>query len=287
MAASMQNPEPVNHSENLSTAADDLADSASDPAAEAEDLLSIAPPSPLDWRIYLAHRAGRTVKQLARSQNLTGQEIHQALFRVHLDNERNSSLVTGIETRRLFLAHIDDLSTAATEALRATKLVGKKVVMVDKETGNAVTLEETVELPDHDTRLKAMDSMRQMVAVVQPKDPAVVVNNTNNTQNNVLAVGAGGGGNGHAGLTSPEAVIRSIVSERQKALTQPAAPAFMIPTTKPTLEGVPVMTKDKENNPDELESLEGQEETEDDSDEFEGDSDEEEDDDLSEDEEDE
>lgn len=225
----------------------------------AEDLLSISPPSPLDWRIYLAHRAGRTVKQLARSQNLTSQEIHQALFRVHLDNERNSSLVTGIETRRLFLAHIDDLSTAATEALRATKLVGKKVVMVDKETGEAVTLEETVELPDHDTRLKAMDSMRHMVAVVQPKDPAVVVNNTNNTQNNVLAVGAGGGGNGHGTLTSPEAVIRAITAERaQKALAAPVAPAFVIPTSKPTatLEGVPVMAQDPEQPEGEYEDEE-------------------------------
>ncbi|MDE2103575.1 MAG: hypothetical protein KGL39_40420 [Patescibacteria group bacterium] len=222
-----------------------------------EDLNTICEPSPLDRRIYLAHRAGKTIRQLARSQQMTLDQIHQAIFRVELDNERYSSLATGVETRKIYLKQIERIDAALAGALTATKMVGKKTVMIDKESGDIQTVEETVERPDYDTQLRAIDSTRFLVAVVQPKDPAVVVNTTTNTQNNVLnAPGMGAGGTG--GMTSPEAVIRAIVAERQKALPQPAAPTMTIPQTAATttLEGVPAMARDPEQPDGEYEEVE-------------------------------
>lgn len=262
MATASQTSDP--QPEQSLPAVEDLsATSATSPSAD-PDLLSISPPSPVDNIIYLANRAGKSISQIAHSQRTTTDEIRQAIFRVELDRERNSSQATGVETRKLFLSQLGPISEAISAALRATKMTGKKVVMIDKESGVEVTVEEQVERPDHATRLQAIDTTRFLLAVVQPKDPALVINS--NTQTNILNQGVQPGGLGAGGLTSPEAVIRSIVAARQNQL--PAASASANAAAAGTVEGEIVMARAKDTNPpdeqeQEIEDAEDAEEDED------------------------
>src|SRR5665213_3221401 len=146
--------------------------------------LSLAEPSLQDHRRYWASRAGRSIKEIAKSVGVSEEEVSQSILRVNLDNERYSAARAGVEARKLFFAALPKIGVALDEALTATKLHGKKVVMVDKETGEQVTVEDVIERPDHDIRLRAIDSSRYILSVVQPKDPAVQI--VSNSQTNIL-----------------------------------------------------------------------------------------------------
>jgi hypothetical protein len=229
--------------------------SANQPDSSASPALdSLAPPSLLDDRRYCANRAGRSVAEIAQEQQVSEQEILASINRVRLDNERFSPSAAGVAARRLLFAALPKIQLAVDEALSATKFHGKKVVMIDKETGEAVTMEETVERPDHDIRLRTMSEVRQFFSVVQPRDPAVQI--VSNSQTNILNQGAGQQAQAGNGLTSPEAVIRHIQMERQRALTS-GSPVQTVPLTT-TLEGEPVMARNRsqeelEADPDEEE----------------------------------
>ena len=178
---------------------------------------AFAPPSPADFRLYAAHASGKSIADLAKSAGAGAIEsdITSAIERVRIDNERYSAARAGVEARKLFFSLLPKISDAFSAALTATRMHGKKVVMIDKQTGEAVTMEETVERPDHAIRLQAIDSSRFILSVVQPKDPAVSI--ISNSQTNILnqaALPVGGG----LGLKSPEDVIRQVVAARQHAL---------------------------------------------------------------------
>jgi hypothetical protein len=173
----------------------------------------LAEPTILDQRRFWANRAGQSVADLAVSQSVSVEEIERSLLLVRTDNERYSAAATGQAARRLFFNALPKIASALDSALSATKFQGKKVVMIDKATGEKEILEEEVERPDHSVRLQAIDTSRFILAVVQPRDPAVQI--VSNSQTNILnQAPQGGRGEGVAGLTSPEAVIRAIQAER-------------------------------------------------------------------------
>lgn len=233
----------------------------------------LAEPTLVDQRRFWANHAGLSVAEIAQSSGVSEEEVTLSILRVRNDNGRYSATAAGVEARKIFIRALPRISSALDEALVATRLEGKKVVLVDKETGESVTMEETVERPDHEVRLQAIDRARSVFSVVQPRDPAVQI--VSNSQTNILHQGGPaqvGAGAGHSMLTSPEAVIRSIVAQRALALTDGKS-VVIKPTT---LEGVPVMARDSElpvelpvEMPDEQEPDEG-----DDDDEEEGESDE-------------
>lgn len=215
---------------------------------------TLASPTQLDFRRYWANRAGQSVADLAKLEEVSESTISASLQRVRNDNERYSSLGAGVETRKLYMQALPKIQTALDDALIATRLEGKEVIIFDKETGKAKITKEPIERPDHDTRLRAVDSFRTLLSVVQPRDPAVQI--TTNTQTNVLNQAALPAGAGQAGLTSPEAVIRSIVAARQHALTSGNPTAE--PTTIEPTEGADAMPRVRKNDleEDELELLE-------------------------------
>jgi hypothetical protein len=166
-------------------------------------------PTKVDYSRFWANRAGQTVAEIAQREGIDEGEVALSLLKIRNDNERYSAMSVGVEVRRLLLKALPQIQSSIEEALTATRFVGKKVVVIDQE-GNTETTEESVEQPDHETRLMAIDGMRTLLSVVQPRDPAVVV--TNNSQTNVLNQAPQPGE--MMGLTSPEAVIRSIQAHR-------------------------------------------------------------------------
>ena len=223
---------------------------------------TLADPSLLDHRRYWANRAGQSVAELAKAEGVEEAVITASLLRVRNDNERYSSLGAGVEVRKLLFQALPKIRSAIDEALGATRLEGKEVIIFDKETGLAETSKEPIERPDHDIRLRAIDGVRTLLSVVQPRDPAVQI--TTNTQTNVLNQAALPAGGAQAGLTSPEAVIRSIVAARQHALTdgRPSAEPLTIEATEGGQEEMPRVRKN-DLDEDELEEAVDGEEVED------------------------
>jgi hypothetical protein len=194
---------------------------ASPPVSSSSLPRSLAEPSFLDYCRYWANRAGKPVAEIAKEGKVSEEAINVSLQRVLSDNERYSPLSTGIETRRLYIRSLPQIQSAVAEALNATRLEGKEVIIFNRETGKAEITKEPVERPDHDIRLRAIDGVRTLLSVVQPRDPAVQI--TTNAQTNILNQAALPAGTGQGGLTSPEAVIRQIVSQRQHTLTSGAS----------------------------------------------------------------
>jgi hypothetical protein len=211
-------------------------------------------PSLLDHHRYWANRAGQSVAELATSEKVTEEVVAASLLRVRNDNERYSSLGAGVEVRKLLFQSLPKIRLAIDEALGATRLEGKEVIIFDRETGKAETTKEPVERPDHDTRLRAIDGVRTLLSVVQPKDPAVQI--VSNSQTNILNQAALPAGEGHTGLTSPEAVIRMIQNQRTHALTdgRPASLASQPATLEALKEDSP-MPRVRKNDLEEDELL--------------------------------
>jgi len=199
---------------------------------------SCAPPTPTDFRRYRAHRAGQTTDEIAADDRTTPAAVEASLRRVRVDNARFSPEATGIEVRRSLLAHAQQMDQVFTDAFAATRLRTRSIIKPDPMTGELRTLEESEEYADHDTRLKAVDTMRALLSVVQPRDPAVVV--TSNSQTNILNQGALPGAGQQQGLTSPEAVIRQIRAQRGLSLTDGTSG-----TSAEEVDGGATMTKDE------------------------------------------
>jgi hypothetical protein len=257
MASAAQTPEPRQPVESVQPVESDQPDQSDLPAS------TLTPPSPDDDRRYCANRAGLSIAQIAKDQQVSEEEVIASINRVRLDNERYSSGAAGVAARRLLFHALPRIQSAVDEALGATKFHGKKVVMVDKETGEQVTMEDVITIPDHDIRLRTIDSVRSFFAVVQPRDPAVQI--VSNSQTNILNQGQQPAQLGPGAPTSPEAVIRQIVAARQNMLTAGTEPA----TIEAKKEDSPmprVRANDLEEEEGELIEETEDEETEDDED---------------------
>jgi hypothetical protein len=240
----------------MATASQPMGDPAGEPLVsqtipDSPDLSpSLPPPEPtlLDQRRYWANRAGQSISDLAQAQSTSEDEIAQSILRVRIDNERYSASAAGVAARKLLFAALPKIQSAVDEALSATKLHGKKVVMIDKESGEAVTMEETVEVPDHDIRLRTMSEVRSFFSVVQPRDPAVQI--VSNSQTNILNQAAQPAGQlGPGGMTSPEAVIRHVQAERARLLTD-GSPSNVPTIIEAAREVNPILEGDSDDDDD-------------------------------------
>ena len=185
----------------------------------------LAPPSPADRALYRAHRSGQSSDAICAAARITPAALTAALARVLADNERYSSEEAILSVRRAFFQHLPAADRAIDEALRATqpqlrhRIVQQRVQ--DPEDGGWLEQEqevaETIDVPDHTTRLRAIDTSIKLLGVVQPREPVTQVNL--NTQTNILNQGQQPGQLGPGDAHSPEAVIRMVVAERQRQLT--------------------------------------------------------------------
>lgn len=184
---------------------------------------SLTLPTETDYLRHRAYKAGVSIPEIATTENTTEEEIEESILLVRIDNAKFSPDEAGLAVRKLLFQKFPKVSAAMDEALSATTQVGKKIQLVDKETGETETIEDFQTIPDHTSRMRAVDAMTKILSVVQPKDPQIQItdNRQVNSQTNILNAGVGATGTAGSlgpGMNSPEEVIRSIVSQRRQAL---------------------------------------------------------------------
>lgn len=197
-------------------------------AKKSDGVTVLAKPDDEDFRRYRQYRAGMLIDAIARAEGVTVRKVKASLNRVRAENQKYSAEAAGAEIRKTIMERLPKIGASLDDALTATSFEEKKLVtVVDGEIVDAGT--ETVAVPDHETRMTAVDRVRALLAVVQPRDPAVQINNnsTTNTQNNMMAVGADG--SSPVNLASTESIIRSIQARRNHSFPSPALPAETTP----------------------------------------------------------
>lgn len=193
-------------------------------------------PSPLDRNRFRLFRAGLSPAEIATREKVTLDAIEKSLLRCQVELQRYSQEEAEAATRRAYLDLLPDSVQAIREATSATLTRTKKVTVSidDPETGVPLQRNEEVEvtIPDHETRLKGVAAMKQLLVAVQPKAPMVAVDARHQTNNMGMGIPLGAGA-ATAGLlgagtpapppTSAEDVIRRIRASRGLALTDGAA----------------------------------------------------------------
>lgn len=158
-------------------------------------------------------RDGVSTAEIATRDRVTVAQVERSILRCRDERQRYSQESTELEVRRRVLDLLPRASTAISDALQATKKQTVTVIMTDPETEKPVEMNETVDVPDHTTRLKGHSSMVELLTAIKVNAPMVNVDARTQTQN-VLGLPA------HAsGPSSAEAVIREIRAARGLALT--------------------------------------------------------------------
>ena len=172
------------------------------------------PPSitPADRHRFNLFRDGVSPAEIATRDRVTVAQVEKSILRCREERQQYSQEATEVEVRRRVLDLLPKASTAIGEALQATKKQSVTVIVTDPETEKPVEMNETVDVPDHLTRLKGHSSMIEMLTAIKVNGPMVSVDARTQTQN-VLGLPA------HAGPSSAEAVIREIRAQRGLALT--------------------------------------------------------------------
>lgn len=179
-------------------------------------------PTEKDRRRYYASKSGRSVEEIAKDEDVGVGTVENSISRVRTEYQKYTTEETGVAIRRALFDMLPLVKKMFHGALNATMYVDRKVFIEDPETHEKTAFEESIEVPDHHIRLKGAHAFSELLAVVQPKDPAIVVNA--NTQNNILNQTMPGM---PGQLSSPEAVIRQIRQERGYALTDGKAEAVV------------------------------------------------------------
>lgn len=177
-------------------------------------------PSANDRRRYHAFKSGQIVVDIAEQEGVKESTIEESIRRVRAYNQAYSSEETTMQVRKMLLQHLPKAFKVLDEAMDATKLESRQVVALDALTGNAVQLQESVRVADHDIRLKAHGELRGIISVVQPREPLISIDSrsqTNIMQSTTPVT--------TSSLTSPEAVIRAIRAQRGLALADGVAAA--------------------------------------------------------------
>lgn len=172
-----------------------------------------AAPNKIDRLRYKAFKSGMTVKEIAEQEGVQEKTIDFSLQRVRAENAGYSSEETTMQVRKILLQHLPKAFKVLDEAMDATKLESRQVVALNSLTGDAVQLQESVRVADHDTRLKAHGELRGILSVVQPREPLISIDSR--SQTNIMQSATPVTTNS---LTSPEAVIRAIRQQRGLAL---------------------------------------------------------------------
>lgn len=209
------------------------------------------------WRLF---NSGLTAAEIAEMEDVQLKTVELSLWKVRADRAQYAPDEMATKVRKILSDRLQDVDNVLKEAMRATVLDTREVVERDPETGHTVQLQESVERADHDTRLRAVTGVRDLIVSVQPREPLVAIDQRSQTniQNNGIS-----GGNG-TGLKSPEAVIRSVIERRSKALTDgshTAADTPMVVAIDQTMpEDAEPIDEDEDGEEDEIEEDEESEE---------------------------
>ena len=170
---------------------------------------SSAAPAPLDQRRYYDFRAGMAPAEIAARDNVTLGAVEKSLTRMRSYTGQFSQEAAEIATRQLYLNRLPDANHVFAEALAATKMETRVEVVQDPETRQYIEKTVLLEVPDHDTRLKATASLQKLLAGIMPKTPLVQVDARSQTN-----IGIGAGSPQSQGAISFESITRKIRTEQ-------------------------------------------------------------------------
>lgn len=177
-------------------------------------------PTPLtdiDMARWFDFRAGTSAEEIATRENVKLETVMASLSRMRAHQERNSQTSAETAVRELFLERLPQAAGVFIDAMNATTTATRTEVVheFNEDTGRNewVDKEVTEQVPDHQLRLKAVDSLKALLQSVQPKTPMVQVDARSQTNFNNGLLGAG--------AASPESQQRAISFEsimRQRRL---------------------------------------------------------------------
>lgn len=170
-----------------------------------------------DMSRWFDFRAGTSAEEIAARENVKLETVMASLSRMRAHQERNSQASAETAVREMFLERLPQASGVFIEAMNATTTQTRTEVVheFNEETqrNEWVDKEVTEQVPDHQLRLKAVDSLKALLQSVQPKTPMVQVDARSQTNFNNGLLGAG--------AASPESQQRAISFEsimRQRRL---------------------------------------------------------------------
>lgn len=180
-----------------------------------------SPITELDRDRYFDFLAGVSAEELAARENVRLPTIERSLDKMRSHTQVHSQQSAELAVREVVISQLAGASAAFTEALTATIPVTKMVMKRrwDDRTGEEVEYmdEEVTLVPDHATRMKAVDSLQKLLVGIQPKTPLIDARSQN-----IFQPGTGGQAALPAGSPanslSQEAVVRAIRSARGLSL---------------------------------------------------------------------
>lgn len=131
-------------------------------------------PTARDRRRYALAKRGHTTEEIAGLEATSTDAIEKSILKVTLYNDAYSHEMVDIGVNELVLARLDLIGDTIDRSLAAKRQVPD---------GNGGMIEEW----DHDTGLKAIKTMKELVESIRPKGSGVNVNvqQNNLTQNNI------------------------------------------------------------------------------------------------------
>jgi hypothetical protein len=178
----------------------------------------------IDMSRWFDFRAGTSAEEIAARENVKLDTVMASLSRMRAHQERNSQTSAETAVREMFLERLPQAAGVFIDAMNATTTQTRTEVVheFNEETGRAewVDKEVTEQVPDHQLRLKAVDSLKALLQSVQPKTPMVQVDARSQTNFNNGLLGAG--------AATPESQQRAISFEsimRQRRLEMGLADA--------------------------------------------------------------
>lgn len=167
-----------------------------------------------DRRRYYDWKSGMGLPELATKYRVPQSTIERSIQVCRAEAQQFSQEAVEVEVRRTVIESLPEVSRVISEASKATKYEKIKVLIEDPDTGKRVMMDDSLEVPDHATRLNANASFVQLLTAIKVSAPMVSVDARHQTQN-VLGLPAHSTGQ----PTSAEAVIREIRAARGLALT--------------------------------------------------------------------
>lgn len=169
-----------------------------------------------DRHRYNLFRDGVSTAEIATRDRVGVAQVEKSILRCREERQRYSQEAIEVAVRRTVLERLPQSSEAISGALTATRKERIAVIVTDPETNQPVQMENTVDVPDHKTRLSGHSALIELISSIRANVPMVNVDARSQT-NNVLGIPA------HtAGPSSAEAVIREIRAARGLALTDGA-----------------------------------------------------------------
>jgi hypothetical protein len=144
-------------------------------------------------------------------------QVEKSILRCREERQTYSQEAVDVAVRRTVLARLPEASMAISGALGAMRYQNITVLVKDPETEESVEMSESVEVPDHKTRLSGHSALVELLNSIKVQGPMVNVDARSQT-NNVLGLPTHTQGQ----PSSAEAIIREIRAARGLALTDGA-----------------------------------------------------------------